>query len=308
MQAQKIKQKLNTLLFRFGFLVVLATACQTNTNSLPEKENYLFVDDYNREVHVPKNPKRIVSVSPAITEIIFALHGNERLIGRTDYCTYPNDALAIESIGGINNLNVEKLFALAPDLVIIGSMVPENTANIIAKAGIPLVAIREKATFEALFENIRKIGMLIGNEEEAAKLNKNLQNQVQKITSSLKADSNHKPTVYYVVGFGKGGNFTAGGNTFITDIFSIAGTQNIASNITGWSYSVEALLKADPEYIFVRKEDAEAFVQTYPYNNLSAVKKGRVIPIESVYLDLQVPRNIDALVFIYQATHPLTTN
>ena len=87
------------------------------------------------------------------------------------------------------------------------------------------------------------------------------------------------------------------------DIFTICGLSNVAKDIVGWNYSTEALLNADPDYIFIRKEDIKQFCQTEPYTYLKAVKNGNVIPIESAYIDLQVPRNIDGLLYIYNTTH-----
>ena len=78
----------------------------------------------------------------------------------------------------------------------------------------------------------------------------------------------------------------------------MAGGRNIAENIDGWSYSLEALMKEDPDYIVVRREDSAAFVDMKPYNTLGAVRKGNVIGIESGTLDLQVPRNIDAILYL----------
>ncbi len=78
----------------------------------------------------------------------------------------------------------------------------------------------------------------------------------------------------------------------------MAGGRNIAADITGWSYSLEALMQADPDYVMIRREDSAAFCTTPPYNKLSAIKKGHVIAIESGTIDLQVPRNIDAIRFI----------
>ena len=106
------------------------------------------------------------------------------------------------------------------------------------------------------------------------------------------------PKVYYVVGFGPTGNFTAGGNTFINDIIRMAGGRNIAEAVEGWSYSLEALMKEDPDYIIVRREDSAAFCAMKPYDRLSAVRQGHVIGIVSGTLDLQVPRNIDAILYL----------
>ncbi|MBR5028247.1 MAG: ABC transporter substrate-binding protein [Bacteroidales bacterium] len=274
-------------------------ACSTSvTNS--EHERYIYTDDYGAEVSIPKCPKRVVSVSPAVTEIIFALGADSILVGRTDFCQYPDEAINIESIGGISNLNVEKVISLHPDLVISGSMVPQKAVEQINNAGVPLVCVIEKPQFEGLFENITAIGKLIGSSETAAHLNDSLRAEVNKI--DIDTDM-MRPTVYYVVGYGKGGNFTAGGNTFINDILTRAGCRNIADNVEGWEYSLESLLLADPDYILIRKEDAETFCKTNPYTHLSAVRKKQIIPLESAYLDLQVPRNIEGLLLIHKMTH-----
>lgn len=288
---------------RFFLAICLITAvlycCSTSVDNTVQ-ECYTYTDDYGAEVSVPVNPKRVVSVSPAVTEIIFALGADSVLVGRTDFCQYPPEALEIESIGGISNLNVEKVISLHPDLVISGSMVPQKAVEQINNAGVPLVCVIEKPSFEGLFSNISAIGKLVGSSETAERLNDSLRGEVE----NIHLDTNSTvPTVYYVVGFGKGGNFTAGGNTFINDILKRAGCRNIAENIEGWEYSLESLLMADPDYILIRKEDAETFCHTDPYTKLSAVRNNKIIPLESAYLDLQVPRNIEGMLLIHKKTH-----
>ena len=253
-------------------------------------------DDYERTVVVPANPQRVVSLSPAVTEIIYALGAENLLVGRTDFCTYPPEAAEIPSIGGISNLNVEKIMSLNPDLVISGSMVGKKVTDQMDKMGTPMVCVIEKNRFEALYDNIAAIGHLVGKTAEADSLNTLLKDRA----SQLPTTNYPLSTVYYVVGFGAGGNFTAGGNTFINDIIRMAGGRNIAENIDGWSYSLEALVGEDPDYIIVRREDSAAFCSMKPYNRLSAVKQGHVIGIESGTLDLQVPRNIDAVLYLRQ--------
>lgn len=266
-----------------------------------ERECFTFTDDYGVECKVPVNPERIVSLSPAVTEIMFAIGAGNLLVGRTEFCNFPPQAGNIENIGGISNLNVEKVISLKPDLVIGGSMIPEKTSKLIANAGIPVACVIEKDNFEGLFENISKIGLLTDRSAGAERLNDSLKKELSEVFFE---STDNVPTVYYVVGYGKSGNFTAGGNTFINDILTKAGTRNIAENITGWEFGLESLLAADPDYIIIRKEDAANFAETEPYRRLSAVKNNRIIAVESAYLDLQVPRNIDGLIFIYNATHP----
>ena len=259
-------------------------------------------DDYGRTVVIPAHPKRVVSLSPAVTEIIYALGADSLLVGRTDFCEYPAEALQIPTIGGISNLNIEKILSLNPDLVISGSMVGKKATDQMDQMGTPMVCVIEKPRFEALYDNIRAIGRLVGKEKEADSLVESLKWKVERLLAdtSLSTFNSQLSTCYYVVGFGPTGNFTAGGNTFINDIIRMAGGRNIAEEVEGWNYSLEALMQENPDYIIVRREDSAAFCGMKPYNTLDAVRKGHVIGIVSGTLDLQVPRNIDAILYLRQ--------
>ena len=282
--------------------LAMAMGCNWNGDTGNTGATTLYTDDYQQTVEVPVSPTRIVSTSPAVTEIIYALGAEKLLVGRTDFCVYPPEAESIESIGGISNLNVEKIVSLKPDLVISGSMIPRKGSLQLEKMGVPIVCVIEKQNFEGLYENISKIGQLVGREQAADSLNRQLRKQAAEVAEemSLKNQQNEPKSVYYVVGFGPSGNFTAGGNSFINEIISIAGGRNVAADITGWSYSLEALMQADPDYIMIRREDSATFCTTPPYNRLTAIKKNQIIAIESGTIDLQVPRNIDAIRFISQ--------
>lgn len=285
--------------------MVLLVACGNSGNqTATQSSTDTVADDYGRTVVVPSHPQRVVSTSPAVTEILFALGAENLLVGRTDFCTYPAEAENISSIGGISDLNVERILFLDPDLVISGSMVSKKITDQLDAMGIPIVCIIEKPKFEALYDNITAIGKLVGKETKADKLIEDLKISINLMAhfDSMQVTNTGSllttPTCYYVVGFGAGGNFTAGGNTFINDIIRMAGGHNIAEDIDGWSYSLEALMKEDPDYIIVRREDSAAFCGMKPYNRLSAVKKGHVIGIDSGTMDLQVPRNIDAVLYL----------
>ena len=290
-------------------LILLLTACGHSGNqAFKQSSNNTVTDDYGRTVVVPAQPQRVVSLSPAVTEIIYALGAQDILVGRTDFCEYPPEAQTIPSIGGISNLNIEKILSLNPDLVISGSMVGKKVTDQMDQMGTPMVCVIEKPHFEALYDNIAAIGRLVGKEHEADSLNALMRERVNALiedttglTHSHTNTLTHSiPKVYYVVGFGPAGNFTAGGNTFINDIIRMAGGQNIAEDVEGWSYSLEALVDADPDYIIVRREDSAAFCSMKPYNTLSAVRQGRVIGVVSGTFDLQVPRNIDAILYLRQ--------
>ena len=287
-------------------IVMLLAACGGHKE--PTALNDTVTDDYGRMVVVPTQPQRVVSLSPAVTEILFALGAQDLLVGRTDFCVYPEEAAEIPSIGGISNLNIESILSMQPDLVISGSMVGKKVTDQMDAMGVPMVCVIEKPKFEALYDNITAIGRLVGKEHEADSLNKVLSCELLALSEAdaivtsqpLKTQNSQlkTPSCYYVVGYGAGGNFTAGGNTFINNIIRMAGGRNIAEDIEGWSYSLEALVKEDPDYIIVRREDSAAFCGMKPYNRLSAVRNGHVIGIVSGTLDLQVPRNIDAILYL----------
>ena len=284
----------------------MVTSCVSHDNS-STNTTVEYTDDYGTTVSVPVNPKRVVSLSPAVTEIVFALGADSLLVGRTEFCVYPPEASRIENIGGISNLNIEKVLSCNPDLIISGSMVPQKVVKQFADMGVPLVCVIEKPHFDALYENISKIGYLIGAPHRADSLNALLRDRMKNTlalnhssTQSFKHSNTQAftPSVYYVVGFGSGGNFTAGGNTFINDIIEMAGGRNIAADSEGWAYSLEALMQADPDFILIRAEDSARFCQTSPYNKLTAVRQGRTISLEDGILDLQVPRNIDVIALL----------
>ena len=282
-----------------GFVLLLA-ACGGPQQQASTTDT--VTDDYGRTVVIPAHPQRVVSLSPAVTEIMFALGADSLLVGRTDFCEYPDAALQIPSVGGISNLNIEQILSLHPDLVISGSMVGKKATDQMDQMGTPMVCVIEKPRFEALYDNIRAIGRLVGKEKEADSLVESLKWKVERLLAdtSLSTFNSQLSTCYYVVGFGPTGNFTAGGNTFINDIIRMAGGRNIAEEVEGWNYSLEALMQENPDYIIVRREDSAAFCGMKPYNTLDAVRKGHVIGIVSGTLDLQVPRNIDAILYLRQ--------
>lgn len=294
-------KKRTALLPVFLLATLLYVGCHRNTNT--DSNNQLtveYTDDYGSTVEIPLHPLRIVSTSPAVTEIIYALGGSHLLVGRTDFCTYPPEAMQIASIGGISNLNIERIMSLNPDLVISGSMIPRKSTIQMEKMGVPTVCVIEQQHYEGLYDNISKIGRLIGCTQTADSLNAVLRDRLKR----LDVQTTTKPrSVYYVVGFGASGNFTAGGDSFINDIIRLAGGRNIAEDITGWSYSLENLMQQNPEYIVIRKEDSAAFCRMPPYNQLDAVKNGHVIAIESSLIDLQVPRNTEAVQFLFDRLH-----
>ena len=139
----------NFFLFLLPLLVLFVGCNGRGASEGGADSSYTYVDDYGSTVQVPRHPRRIVSASPAITEIIFELGAGDRLVGRTDFCTCPPEAAKVESIGGISNLNIEKILSLHPDLVLSGSMIPKQSVATLNQLGSPMVCVIEQPRFDS---------------------------------------------------------------------------------------------------------------------------------------------------------------
>lgn len=285
------------------FIVLLAafasllSGCHKPT---PKQEETFFewVDSYNRHIELAKAPQRIVSISPAITEVMYLVGAQSKLVGISDFCTYPAQTKEITKIGGMHNINFEALLALHPDVVLIGSMISQKDVDAIEKMGIPVVCIVEEKSLEGMAEMMQVIGNITQCEEKAASEADKWRREIEDIRDENAKDTTTKKKVYYVVGFGEAGDFTAPKDSHINEIIELAGCTNVGKSLSSWNISREFLFQAEPDIILIRKEDKDAFCSQYPYTLLTAVKEGRVYPIESGWIDIISPRNMKAVEMI----------
>lgn len=257
-------------------------------------ENVFFKgkDSYQREVVLQNEPLRVVSFSQAVTEAIFLLHAEDKLVGISQFCDYPPETQNIPKVGDLININVENVLKQRPDLVIVGSIVSDKTVKQFEKANIPVYCLKEEQRIDDLPRLIRTVGKLLNRTEAADQLAQNYHHKINQYKSN--APKSQK-SVYYVVGFGATGDYTVPGNTFIHDIITLAGGRNIGESLTTWSVSREYLFQQDPDCIFIREEDYNSFCHTAPYNQLRAVKEGHAYPIPSSSIDNLCPRNFQVI-------------
>jgi iron complex transport system substrate-binding protein len=276
--------------------VLFFTACNSPKSNSKEAF-FTWEDSYHRHVQLDTAPQRIVSISPAITEVMFLVGAQDKLVGVSDFCNYPPETEKITKIGGMHNINFEQLLSLHPDVVLIGSMISQKDVDAIEKMGIPVICIVEESSLEGMAEMMEVVGKITqcegkGN-AEAAKWRE----RIAELRGNAPNPADRK-CVYYVVGFGDGGDFTAPKNTHIQEIIELAGGRNAGDSLTGWNISREYLFKVNPDIIVVRREDRDAFVSRHPYTQLDAVKNGKVYPIESGWIDVVSLRNMQAVDYI----------
>lgn len=254
---------------------------------------YVFVDTVDREVEITDEPKTVVSLGPNMTELVFALGAGDRLVGRTQYCDYPEEALDIPVVGTLQEPNFELIAELDPDLVLVSTHASEETLEQLEELDIPVIMLYDSEHFEYLHPLISDLGKILNVSHDARVLSKDILDRtiaVEKTVYGL-----YKPSIYYVVGFGEYGEFTAGGDTFMSQIIEKAGGINAARDLEGWSYSLEELLEADPDIILIPDWAEDSFGQEEPYSELTAVKEGRVFVVDDNIFSRQGPRNADAL-------------
>ena len=238
---------------------------------------------------------RIVSLSPNVTETLYALGAGETLVGRSDYCNYPEQVTALPSVGTLYNPSLETLLSLEPTVAISSAFVPEDFLSSVERAGIEVVQLDTQQTFQGTYGLIRKISEVVGKQSEAELMILSMQNTVREVVSSYKNET--KPSVYMVIDFG-GFDATATGDTFLGEMIELAGATNVAKDARNWTYSKELLMEADPEILLLNPrwgESGEATIQefrtTKPYSDLS----GEIIVFDADSTSRQGPRSADAL-------------
>jgi iron complex transport system substrate-binding protein len=236
-----------------------------------------IVDFKGRSVVLDKKPRKIVSLSPSNTEILFALGAGDKVVGITSFCDYPEEAKKIERMGGYEGPNIELIRKAQPDVVLAG-YVQEETVKMLEKMGIPVI-ISEAESFEAIYHSISLIGEITGTETEAEKIIKGMKDKIAEIQAKIK--DKEKPRVFYVVW--KDPLTTAGSRTFINDVIKAAGGINVAEKVESWAiYSAEEMIKDNPDMLIAALHSTdegmtrEDLSRDRIFSMLECVKQGKV--------------------------------
>jgi iron complex transport system substrate-binding protein len=154
------------------------------------------VDDLGRSVNIEKIPQRIISLAPSNTEILFALGLGDRLVGVTEYCDYPPEALDKEKIGGFSTPDIEKVIALQPDLILAGSIHAKEVIPALEERGLTVFALVPE-NLEGILKNIEVVGKITGKEKEAFELITQLKERIEAISDKTeRLKTQERPRVY----------------------------------------------------------------------------------------------------------------
>ena len=211
---------------------------------------------------------RIICAAPSVTEIVFSLGIGDRVVGVSDFSTFPPEALTVAPIGGLINPNKEKITSLQPDLLIIQGQ-NESLARFCEEHGIRFLSI-EINTLEDIWTAIHTIGLTLRAEEKARALIQKIKDDLQDIKDRIQDRPLKK--VFLTLGHTPGdltGLMTTGPGTFLHELVSVAGGENIFSDASGLypQISKESLVKRQPEVIL------EAIPGGIPEDKLKLLKK-----------------------------------
>jgi len=267
-----------------------------------------LLDDLGKEILIQREPQRIISLAPSITEILYELNLEERVVGVTEFCDYPARA---KSKSKVDVKNLESIIALNPDLVLAGGIVPKSTIKSLEDLGITVVGFNPNSIEETITV-IAKIAKLTGKKDRGRELTGRLTAELHSIRSKVERAVNDKDVVKVFYEVWKEPLYTVGKNTFINDLIEQAGGYNIGTKATGsWpQYSIEQLLAENPDvYIATYDSWKERLTSTKikartNYQYIKAIRDDRVYIFDANIINRPGPRIIKALKLFVQAIHP----
>ncbi len=268
-------------------------------------------DVLNRTVTIDNALKRVVSLSPSNTEILYAVGAGELVVGVTTYCTYPPEAAAVEKIGGfsVKTISVEAILGLEPDLVLSAGDIHQTVIEALEQAGITVVAVAGNS-FEAVNGDILLTGMLTGHAAEAETLVAGINQRLERIRTAVSTvQPDERPRVFWELFDDP--LMTAGPSSFTGQAIVLAGGINIFGDLAGRypKISQEELLLRNPDVILGPDSHGdrltpEAIAARVGWSRIKAVQDGRIHLIQGDIASRGGPRLIDAVEAMAHALHP----
>ena len=267
----------------------------------------VFNDALGRNVAVPIVPKRIVSLAPNITEMIYFLGLGERLVGVTQFSYFPKEAQKKPKVGVYTDVNIEKVVTLNPDLVIATADGNKKAdVEMLEEAGIPVYVVNPRKVYQVL-DTIERLGTICGVVERAKHLANRLRERVIRITEAVR--DRKRPLIFLVINMKP--LMSVNQSTIHHDIIQLAGGRNMTEDqpITYPKLGMEEIIKKGPDAIIIssmeREREFEKVQQEwFQWSTLPAVQKGRVYLIDSDLIDRPAPRIVIGLEEMAKLIHP----
>ena len=298
--------------------VVEPTAAQTTaptteplTTDEPAQGPIILTDGLSRTVELAQPATAIVTLGPSTLESLFAIGAGDQVVGREEYSTYPDEAVAITSVGSLwESFPFEAIVALEPDLVIAPQIISSEQVTAMEDLGLTVFWQANPADFEGLYTNLTELATLTGHEVEAVTLIEAISQRVAAVETVI-ATIDDRPKVFYELDATEPQSpFTTGAGTFIDTLITLAGGTNIGAVLDGEypQISSEEIIIQNPEVIILADapygQTPEIVAARAGWNVIAAVQNGRVYPFDPFLVSVPGPRMIDGLESLAKLLHP----
>ncbi len=260
-------------------------------------------DDHGKAITLPAAPQRVVALAPSFIEVLFAIGAGDSLVAVDENSDFPPEAAAKPKISGFQP-SVEGIAGLRPDLVII-FFDPGDLQSSLERLGIPVLFLATPATVGETLDQIGLLGRASGHGDEARQLVAQMQEGIDAITAKLAAVQ-QGPRVFHEL---DPTLFTTCPGEFVHDMYALLKARNIAEQVSGaCQMSNEALIQADPEVIILADEPSGESPQTVAarpgWDQISAVRNGRVHSVDPDIVSRPGPRIVDAMETLARLLYP----
>lgn len=251
-----------------------------------------------------QNPERIISLSPIITDELYLLKMDDKLIGCTTYCKISDNTKKIDRVSSAIKVNLEKTVYLNPDLVLASSLTDTSATEKLKNLGIKVIIFPSVKSFNDICEQFVQLGKIVANEEKARTIIFNARGKTAIINKRV--ENFKKPKVFVQIGASP--LKTINNDSFINDLIEFAGGINIARSLRNMAYSREQVLKDNPDIIIIVTMGINGQKEKRLWENfklLNAAKNNRIHIIDSAKIAVPTPLSfVETLEEITDILHP----
>ena len=275
------------------FLVLLVLVCPLLAAA--EGAPVRVTDMKGREIALSEPATRIVATAASDCEILYAIGAGDLLVGRGEYCDYPEAVQSVPSVESGSETNLEQLLALSPQIVIMNTMAQTlDQVQALENAGVRVVA-SEATDIAGVYQAIELLGALTGKTDEAAQVVQGMKDVFASVTV---APTDEPKTVYFEVSPLEYGLWTAGTGTFMDELAQMMGLRNCFDDVSGWAeVSEEQVLTRNPDYIVTISMDygtgltpTEEIMARAGWQSVKAVENHAILNLQNNELSRPAPR------------------
>lgn len=294
--------RISALIVLIVCLVVSMTALAANSTKVDFPTT--IRDGLGREVTIGKAPQRLVSLTPSVTENLYALGLGDRVVGVSSFSDYPPEAASKPVVGDAFQLNYEEILLLEPDLIIGDAQLVKNYMAKLEELGLPVLAINPSNLREVM-DALMLLGKATGAVDAAAQVIGEMEDKIQWVETAVR-DLPHEARPLVFVEVWDEPLMTCGPGSFMQELIELAGGQNLAADVSdAWvEYSSELVVERDPEVILLTRPYVDELMARSAWQGISAVRNGRVVEVNSDPFVRTTPRLADALVELATILHP----